>query len=43
MMNPRAAFMNKVAHSWFFYRTTWREPWLKEYDCGVFCKGERPG
>jgi glycosyltransferase involved in cell wall biosynthesis len=26
-----------------FNRSTWLEPWLKAYDCGVVCKGERPG
>ena len=26
-----------------FNRSTWLEPWLKTYDCGVVCKGERPG
>ena len=26
-----------------FNRTTWLEPWLMEYDCGVVCKGNRPG
>jgi len=26
-----------------FNRSTWLEPWLKEYDCGVVCKGDRPG
>lgn len=26
-----------------FNRTTWLEPWLKEYECGVVCKGARPG
>ena len=26
-----------------FNRSTWLEPWLREYDCGIVCKGERPG
>jgi glycosyltransferase involved in cell wall biosynthesis len=26
-----------------FNRTTWLEPWLKEYDCGVVCTGKEPG
>ena len=26
-----------------FNRSTWLEPWLEAYDCGVVCKGERPG
>jgi len=26
-----------------FNRSTWLEPWLKAYDCGIVCKGERPG
>jgi len=26
-----------------FNRSTWLEPWLKEYACGIVCKGERPG
>ncbi len=26
-----------------FNRTTWLEPWLKEYDCGAVCNGDRPG
>jgi glycosyltransferase involved in cell wall biosynthesis len=26
-----------------FNRTTWLEPWLTEYDCGIVCKGERSG
>ena len=26
-----------------FNRSTWLEPWLEAYDCGIVCKGERPG
>lgn len=26
-----------------FNRSTWLEPWLKEYDCGVICEGQEPG
>ena len=26
-----------------FNRSTWLEPWLKAYDCGIVCKGEQPG
>jgi len=26
-----------------FNRSTWLEPWLRDYDCGIACKGERPG
>jgi len=26
-----------------FNRSTWLEPWIKAYDCGMVCKGERPG
>lgn len=26
-----------------FNRSTWLEPWLKKYDCGVVCKGDQPG
>jgi len=26
-----------------FNRSTWLEPWLTRYDCGIVCKGDRPG
>ncbi len=26
-----------------FNRSTWLEPWLMEYDCGVICEGQEPG
>lgn len=26
-----------------FNRSTWLEPWLREYDCGVVCPGNEPG
>jgi glycosyltransferase involved in cell wall biosynthesis len=26
-----------------FNRTTWLEPWLERYGCGIVCKSERPG
>lgn len=26
-----------------FNRSTWLEPWLKDYDCGVVCPGSEPG
>lgn len=26
-----------------FNRSTWLEPWLLQYDCGIVCKGSRPG
>jgi len=26
-----------------FNRSTWLEPWLSEYDCGMICAGEHPG
>jgi glycosyltransferase involved in cell wall biosynthesis len=26
-----------------FNRSTWLEPWLREYDCGIVCKGAEPG
>ena len=25
-----------------FNRSTWLEPWLKAYDCGIVCRGEKP-